>query len=145
MKRILGGLIVMILTAVIANAQAGKVEQEILKLEQQWEDALIKADVAVLEKLYADGIIYTHTNAATDDKASYIAKIKSGASKYQSIKRDDIKVRVFGDTAIVTCHWLVHSFGGGKEHHTDARYIHVYVKQKGKWLMAAHQSTAIGQ
>ncbi|MDX2042132.1 MAG: nuclear transport factor 2 family protein [Acidobacteriota bacterium] len=143
MKRILGGLIVMILATVIANAQAGKVEQEILKLEQQWETALVKADVATLEKLYHDKLIYTHSNASIDDKASYNAKIKSGASKYISIKRDDIKVTVIGDTAIVTCHWLVHSFGGGKENHTDARYVHVYVKEKGEWKMAAHQSTFV--
>ena len=51
MKRILGGLIVMILTAVIANAQSGKIEQEVLKLEQQWQDALLKGDSAALEKL----------------------------------------------------------------------------------------------
>jgi uncharacterized protein (TIGR02246 family) len=143
MKRILGGLIVMILTAVIANAQSGKVDQEILKLEQEWQDALLKGDADALEKLYADGLVYTHSNASVDDKASYNTKIKTGASKYQSLKRDDIKVSVFGDTAIVTCRWQVVSVGGGKTHNTNARYIHVYVKQKGKWLMAAHQSTPI--
>ncbi|MFN0107907.1 MAG: nuclear transport factor 2 family protein [Blastocatellia bacterium] len=143
MKRILGGLIVMILTAVIATAQSGKAEQEILKLEQQWEDALVKADVAALEKLYHDKLIYTHSNASIDSKTSYNAKIKSGASKYVSVKRDDIKVAVIGDTAIVTCHWLVHSLSGAKTNNTDARYIHVYVKEKGGWKMAAHQSTFV--
>ena len=143
MKRILGGLIVMILTAVIATAQTGKIEQEILKLEQQWEDALLKADAATLEKLYHDKLIYTHSNASVDDKASYNAKIKSGASKYVSIKRDDIKVTVIGDTAIVTCHWLVQSLSGTTKNNTDARYVHVYVKEKGGWKMAAHQSTYV--
>ncbi|MBS1787223.1 MAG: nuclear transport factor 2 family protein [Acidobacteria bacterium] len=143
MKRILGGLIVMILTAVIANAQGGKVEQEILKLEQEWQDALLKSDVAALERIYSDGITYTHSSAATDTKASYIAKIKSGASKYQTLKRDDIKVSIFGDTAVVTCHWMVTSVGDGKSYNTNARYIHVYAKVKGKWQMVAHQSTPI--
>ncbi len=143
MKRILGGLIVMILTAVIANAQSGKVEQEILKLEQQWEDALVKADVAALEKLYHEKLIYTHSNAAVDSKATYNAKIKSGASKYESIKRDDLKVTVIGDTAIVTAHWLVQAVSGGNKVNTDARYIHIYVKEKGGWKMAAHQSTYV--
>lgn len=143
MKRILGGLIVMILTAVIANAQAGKVEQEILKLEQQWEDALVKGDDAALEKLYHEKLIYTHSNASVDSKASYNAKIKSKASIYSSIKRDDIKVTVIDDTAIVTCHWLVQGMSGANKTNTDARYIHVYVKEKGGWKMAAHQSTYV--
>lgn len=143
MKRILGGLIVMFLTAVIANAQTGKIEQEVLKLEQQWEDALVKADAAALEKLYSDKLVYTHSNAAVDSKTSYVAKIKSGASKYSSIKRDDLKVIVIGDTAIVTGHWLVQGMSGANKTNTDARYIHVYVKEKGGWKMAAHQSTYV--
>src|SRR5262245_59172540 len=118
MKRILGGLIVMILAAVIANAQSGKIEQEVLKLEQQWQDALLKSDAAALEKLYSDKLVYTHSNAAVDGKASYVAKIKSGASKYESLKRDDIKVVVIDDTAIVTCHWLVQSVSGGNKINT---------------------------
>lgn len=145
MKRFLGGLLVMIIASVFADAQTGKIEQEILKLEQQWQDALVKADGAALEKLYAEGLVYTHSNAAVDNKASYIAKIKSGATKYESIKRDDIKVGVFGDTAIVTCHWLVHAVSGSNQIHTDARFIHVYVKQKNGWHMIAHQSTLIAK
>jgi len=133
----------MVMAGVFAQGQGGKVEQEILNLEQQWQDALLKGDAAALEKLYADGIIYTHSNASSDTKASYIAKIKSGATKYESLKRDDIKVRVFDDTAIVTCHWVVQTVSGGNKINTNARYIHVYVKQKGKWQMVAHQSTPI--
>ena len=71
------------------------------------------------------------------------AKIKSGASKYSSIKRDDLKVIVIGDTAIVTGHWLVQGMSGANKTNTDARYIHVYVKEKGGWKMAAHQSTYV--
>ncbi|HMV47390.1 MAG TPA: nuclear transport factor 2 family protein [Blastocatellia bacterium] len=143
MKRLLGSLLVMILAGVIAQAQGNKIEQAVLSLEQQWEDALVKSDTAALEKLYSDKLVYTHSNASVDDKTSYITKIKSGASKYVSIKRDDIKVTVIGDTAIVTCHWLVQAVSGGNKINTDARYIHVYVKEKGGWKMAAHQSTYV--
>lgn len=143
MKQLLGGLLVMIMASVFAQGQSNKVEQEILNLEQQWQDALLKSDVAALEKIYADGLTYIHSSASTDTKATYVAKIKSGASKYQSLKRDDIKVSIFDDTAVVTCHWVVVSIGDGKTHNTNARYIHVYVKQKGKWQMVAHQSTPI--
>jgi uncharacterized protein (TIGR02246 family) len=133
----------MILASVFAQGQGSKVEQEILNLEQRWQDALLKSDVAALEQIYSDGLIYTHSSAATDTKTTYVAKIKSGASKYQTLKRDDIKVSVFGDTAVVTCRWQVVSVGDGKTYNTNARYIHVYAKQKGKWQMVAHQSTPI--
>ncbi len=121
------------------------VEQTILKTEQEWEDALIKSDVAALDRIYADGLIYTHSNASVDDKATYIGNIKSGFTKYESMKRDDIKVRVYDDTAVVNCHWQVNVTARGNKIITDARYLHVYIKQNGRWRMVAHQSTRIAQ
>jgi ketosteroid isomerase-like protein len=122
-----------------------QVEQAILILEQEWDDALIKSDHASLDRIYADALIYTHSNGAVDDKATYIGNIKSGVTKYESMKRDQIKVSVYGDTALVNCHWQVHSIAHGKKITTDARYLHVYVKQKGQWRMVAHQATRISQ
>ncbi len=121
------------------------VEEAVLKLEQQWEDALLKSDVPALEKIYDDSLIYTHSNGSVDNKASYVGKIKSGATKYQSMKRDDIKVSVYGNAAVVTCHWDVHVLAGENKIDTNARYLHAYVKQKDGWKMVAHQATRIVQ
>jgi ketosteroid isomerase-like protein len=121
------------------------VEQAVLKLEQEWEDALLKSDVAALERIYDDNLIYTHSNGGGDNKSTYVGKIKSGATKYQTMKRDDIKVSVYGNSAVVTCHWDVHTLANGKQFDTDARYIHVYVKQKDGWKMVAHQATLIAK
>ncbi len=128
-----------------ARKQATEGEKAILKLEQEWEDALVKSDVAALEKLYADSMIYTHSNGSVDGKASYIGNIKSGVTRYESMTRDEIKVSLYGDSALVTCHWQVHVTSRGNKIDTNARYLHVYVKQKGRWQMAAHQATRIAQ
>jgi|SRR6266446_3810928 len=143
MKGISRALSALILTAVMANAQSGTIEEEVLKVDQQWQDAVLKSDIATLESIYSDRLTYIHSDAGTDTKATYVAKLKSGAGKYLSIKRDDIKASVFGDAAIVTCHWVVDSIGDGKKYHSDGRYMHVYVKQNGKWQMVAHQSTPV--
>jgi len=74
---------------------SNSVEQAALKLEQQWEDALLKSDVAALERIYDDSLIYTHSSGAVDNKSVYVGNIKSGATKYESMKRDDIKVSVY--------------------------------------------------
>ena len=125
------------------NQKGSAVEQEILKLEQQWVDALLKGNADALETLYAEGMIYTHTSAATDGKASYIKKIRDKASVYDKLDREDIKVSVFGDTAVVTTHWRVTSHSGTTVHDTNARYVHVYSKIKNRWQMVVHQSTRI--
>jgi ketosteroid isomerase-like protein len=145
----------LLLAAVFASASlpafsqdkkpSNSVEQAVLKLEQQWEDALVKSDVPALERIYDDSLIYTHSNGSTDNKTSYVGKIKSGATKYQSMKRDDIKVSVYGNAAVVTCHWEVHVLANGNKIDTNARYLHAYVKQKDGWKMVAHQATLIAK
>ena len=135
---------VFLCASLFANAQAKvsyPAEQAILKLEEQWVAALVKADTAFLETLYTDDLIYTHSSGTVDTKTSYIDSIKTGKSKYESIERDDIKVRFYGNTAIVTCHSVLKV----NKNTINSRYIHVYVKQKGAWKMAAHQTTRIVQ
>ena len=149
MKRTLLLAVVLVSVSLPAFAQDKKasngVEQAVLKLEQQWEDALLKSDVAALEKIYDDSLIYTHSSGAVDNKSAYVGNIKSGATKYESMKRDDINVGVYGNTALVTCHWEVHVLNRGNKIDTNARYLHVYVKQKDGWKMVAHQATRIVQ
>ncbi len=149
MKRSLLLAVAFLSVSSVAFAQEKKasnaVEQAVLKLEQQWEDSLLKSDAAALEKLYDDSLIYTHSSGSVDNKSIYIGNIKSGATKYESMKRGDIKVNVYGNTAIVTCHWEVNVTNRGTKINTNARYIHVYVKQKDGWKMVAHQSTRITQ
>jgi ketosteroid isomerase-like protein len=147
MNRIFSSVAVMTAALLLAFAPETKAanagEETILQLEQQWEDALIKSDVDALAKLYDDKIIYTHSSGKVDTKASYINAIKSGATRYQSMKRDDIKVEVYGQAAIVSCHWDVHILSQGNKIDINARYLHVYVQQKGGWNMVAHESTRI--
>jgi ketosteroid isomerase-like protein len=133
----------LLLVFVQETKAANNLEDSILKLEQQWEDALTKSDVDALTKLYDDQIIYTHSSGKVDTKTSYINAIKSGATRYQSMKRDDIKVVVYGQSAIVSCHWDVHVLSQGNKIDINARYLHVYVQQKDGWKMVAHESTRI--
>jgi ketosteroid isomerase-like protein len=147
MKRILLSLALLTSAFLLAFAQEKKasnnVEDTVLKLEQQWEDALTQSDTGALDKLYDDTIVYTHSNGKVDTKSSYIRAIKSGGTRYESMKRDEIKITVYGQTAVVTCHWDVHVLAQGNKIDTNARYLHVYVQQKDGWKMVAHQSTRI--
>lgn len=146
MKRVLciAGLLMSVAMFAQAAPQKSDLEQAVLKLEQGWVDALLKADTTKLETLYADTLVYTHSSGSVDDKAKYIANIKAGGTKYISIDRDDIKVNLYGDTAIVTCHALIKLKANGTDRTVDARMIHVYSKIKGRWQMVAHQTTRLG-
>src|SRR5262249_62408460 len=78
-------------------------EQEIRALEQLWNDARAKADVATLDRILADEWTVTHANGTTDTKARYLADLKSGARKFTgAVTEKDVVVRFYGDTAIVS-------------------------------------------
>jgi ketosteroid isomerase-like protein len=147
MKRTLLALVISGLTLWLSPAQETKTsnpfEQTVLNLEQRWEDALTKSDTGALAELYDDTLIYTHSSGRVDTKSTYINAINSGATRYESMKRDDIKVSVYDRTAVVTCHWDVHILAQGNKVDLNARYLHVYVKQKDAWKLVAHQSTRI--
>jgi hypothetical protein len=139
MKRFFMLPVLLCLASVAVLGQGKTEEQAVLKLEEQWVAALVKADTAALEKLYADDLVYTHSSGAVDTKAKYIDSLKTGKTKYESLDRDDIKVRMYGTTAIVTCHAIFKV----NNNTINLRYVHIYVKEKGAWKMVMHQATRL--
>ena len=112
---------------------------EILTLEKRRIEAMLKGDVRVLDEILADDLIYTHTTARLDTKASFIDAVKTGKSVYNSLELQFGEVRDLGDTAVVT--------GLGKFHvgsnKFELKFTDVYAKRNGAWQMVAWQSTRI--
>src|SRR5260370_30438541 len=57
---------------------------------------------AALEAMLHDELLYTHSSGLTDTKATWLASLRSGKTKYKSAACSDRKVRLAGDTALVT-------------------------------------------
>ena len=112
---------------------------EILELENRRIEAMTKGDTQALEGILADDLIYTHTTARLDTKASFIESIKSGRTNYKSVERKDVEVRQLGDTAVVTGHAKFHV----GDNTFEARFTDVYAKRNGAWQMVAWQSTRV--
>lgn len=129
--------------SLVTLAQGNKVEQAILKLETEWVDALVKADAAALEKLYSDQLTYTHSSGSTDTKTEYITNLKAGKTKYESLVREDVKVRVLGNTALHTSKTNIKLISNGQPSAFAVKMLHVWVKEGSNWRMVAHQTTRL--
>ena len=105
--------------------------------------AMTSNDLATLKTLLGDDLIYTHSSAQVDSKASYVGSIESGDLKYQSIEPKDIKVRVYGTTAIITAEAAITSISKGQTMSSRLRYTDVWVQRDGRWQMVGWQSTRI--
>jgi ketosteroid isomerase-like protein len=143
MKKIFLTSLFLFAFVISAAAQNNKIEQAIIQLEKEWVEALVKADAVALERIYSDTLTYTHSSAVTDSKASYIANLKTGKTKYVSLEREDVKVRVYGNTALHTSKTNISLVTDGKPNSFAVKMLHVYVKEGKDWRMVAHQTTRL--
>ena len=64
--------------------------------------ALTSQDYDALAGLIHDDLMYTHSNAMFDTKASLLQALRAGDFRYRRIDRSDIRMNAFGDTVHVT-------------------------------------------
>ena len=120
-------------------SQKQDVEEQIIQLENQRFQAMTSADTDALKL----ELTYTHTSAAQDTKQSLMQALQSGTLKYESIDTDDVNVRVYGDTAVVTGSAKLRVVSRGQNNSFALRFTDVYAKQDDRWQMVAWQSTRI--
>jgi hypothetical protein len=126
-----------------ASTAALKAEQDVRQAERDRFAAMVKADAGALDKLLARELSYTHSNAQMQDKAGFIADIKSGAIKYLSIDPNDISVYVFGNAAVVTGGAAVHVMQNGTDLSIKIRYTNMQINRNGSWQMVAWEATRV--
>jgi len=125
------------------SALAAGPEDAVLAAQDKRIGLTVAADVAGLGAMMTDDLTWTHSNANVESKAQFLEAIRSGKYKYKSMTFDDRKVRLHGDTAIVsgTCRVLVTT--DGREIDIKLRFTELYVKQQGAWKQAMWQSTRV--
>ena len=143
-------LIIMAATSVLAQSESKaalskrSVEAQLIELERQLSEALVREDAAVLDRLWSNDLVFTFPNGKVSNKAQRLAGQKPVAQASQSESRntnDEVKVFLYGSTAVVT----VLSTWSGKENNqaysSQFQATHVWAKQEGRWqLVAAHVS-----
>ena len=146
-RRILIALIVTAGLPMLAGAQAGNAQQQVLQAEKDRFAAMIKGDRAALERLLADDLTYTHSSALFEDKAQFIKSVTSGNIDYVSVtpSESDWKVRVEGNVAIVNGLAAVNVVDQGKDLKFKLRYTTVHRNQGGRWQLLSWQATRLPQ
>jgi ketosteroid isomerase-like protein len=119
---------------------AGNAET-VIALDKKRMTAMAEKDIATLNELIADDLVYTHSSARLDTKASLIGNMESGSTVYTSVVPSDVKAQDLGDTVVLTGSCRISVNAGGRPNSFGVRFTDVYAKRGGRWQMVTWQST----
>jgi ketosteroid isomerase-like protein len=122
-----------------SEAAAIHVEQHIRQLNDEWVKAMVRRDGATLDRVMADDFIFTYPLEG-DDKAQFIADVTSGNLKVEHFSREQVSVRVFGSTAVLTSRDSATWVYMGREITGHYKNISVYSNRDGHWELCVVQA-----
>jgi ketosteroid isomerase-like protein len=108
-------------------------EQELLKLENAFAGAIVKNDLESLVRLVSDDWIIIDPNGEIVDRTRFFEVIKSGTLTHDTMESEDFRVRVYGDSAVVTAITSAKGKFMDQEFSTHERATDVFVKRDGRW------------
>jgi ketosteroid isomerase-like protein len=120
-------------------------QQQLLYLEQDWNDATKRQDAAWVEKNYASfASDVSSRNGGIETKAQAVASAKASKTVYDVLELSEVTVRVEGNTGVVTGVNRVRGKDDqGKAFERKVRFTDTFIKRDGRWQVWATQGTSI--
>lgn len=115
--------------------------KEIEQLEDRRFAAMVAEDFKALEAMVHDELVYTHSSALVDTKASWLESMRSRKTRYREVKCKNRKVRVYGDVALVTGRAEIEAEVEGKPKSLRLLFLNVWTRTPQGWKFVAWQST----
>ena len=129
---------------VLSNSAISSDEDEIRRVEIEWGEAFERRDFATLDRIMADEYILTDPLGNVRGKAESLAALETNDVLFASTKSDNVKVRINGDTAVVTGRSTFRGRYKGWSMAGQYQYTDVLVKRSGSWQAVSSHITALG-
>jgi ketosteroid isomerase-like protein len=122
-------------------AQGGDPENAVLQTERELCTAYLRSDAIGIARGVMEDYTLTNSTGKITTRANDIEEAKKNDPKYEVFENYDMKVRVHGDTAIVTGRTHTKGISGGKPFDSEFQFTDTFVKDGGRWrLLAGHVS-----
>jgi ketosteroid isomerase-like protein len=123
----------------ISMAQDKSDAAAIRALELKWTESYKLHNIDILSSLLAEDFVITIEDGNIYSKAGYISHSADPATKVQVAELSDLKVRMHGDTAVVTGAYHEKGTSNGKPYEYHDRLTDIWMKVGGKWQVVASQ------
>jgi ketosteroid isomerase-like protein len=144
-RTLLAAALVVVLAPTLGRAADADTERDIARLSRQAIDARLKADTAALDALLADDYVGISPSGEVGSKAEALKRLKDGTLHFDTIEPSEVRVRVYGDAAVLTDRGHVKVTNRGRADTLSVRVTEVYAKQGGTWRCVSAQVTRIAE
>ena len=118
---------------------------QVEQLEETWRTAQLADDVATMDKLLSDDYVGITMTGQVVTKTQQLDRMRKRQLVLNKIVLDDVKVKLIGFTAIVTCLADVEGMNDGESMHGTYRYTRVYARlPSGTWKITNFEATRVG-
>ena len=118
-------------------------EKEVLKFEQEWVDAVLRRDTTALERIEADDYVIVDAAGAVSTKAQDISNYKDGTLQFESMKNEDLRVRIYIGGAVVTGRAITKGKLKNNDISGEYLFIDVLENKNNRWQAVFTQLTKI--
>lgn len=132
-------------TACFGQDLASADGRELERLEKVWNEAHEHGDVTALDSLWADDLEVAVPRMPVMTKMEVLSFARSGRMKFLHYTTSDLRVRVYGDAAVVTGRVKRTRVLNGQETVDDWRFTKTYVRQNQKWRVVAFHASEAAQ
>lgn len=119
-----------------------EIEQHLRQMNDEWLKALVRADGDTLDRIMADDFFFAYPMEG-DDKSQFIGDVISGDIKVESVTRENISVRIWGDTAVLTGKDSARWWYQGHDFSGHYKVINVYARRDNHWQLVSVQACPI--
>jgi ketosteroid isomerase-like protein len=121
--------------------QDAKVVEVVKKLELEWLESYVKRDTDFLERYVSDDYTSIDPHGTVVDKKGEIESVKSGDLAITEMKPNEMKVRTYGDAAVIAGRSTIKAKVSGQDASGEYRFTDVWVKRDNRWQAVASQLT----
>jgi ketosteroid isomerase-like protein len=119
-------------------------ESDLRAAVKNYRQALVKKDIAALDKIWTDDYTFIDAHGRLRTKADRLADLKSAVTSLDAIRHEEEpKVRIHGDIGIVTTDVTLTGRYNGKAVEGEFRSTHIWTHRDGRWQLLMNQLTAI--
>lgn len=126
---------------VAAQSGASDAQAEIRALEIAHNAAIVRGDVSVVARMTGDDFTFITPRGLLVTKAEMLKGLANGAFRYEYREIYDLKIRTYGDAAVVTGRSVHTGQQNGRDSSDAYRFTRVYTRETGRWLAVAWQTT----